>query len=130
MNWYKRSQTDLDLEDELNNFLQKLRDKYPLVKLEAWIPQGRYIELASIEVRPDSRGKGVGSKVMGELQNFAREVGLAITLRPAADRGKKEALERFYRSLGFRSNRGRDMDYELSSPFSSTMYWKPGKGKI
>lgn len=127
MNWYKKSRTDLDLEGELNDLIQRLRNEYPLSKLEAWVPQGHHIELANIEVRPDSRGKGVGSTVIKRIQDFAREKGLPIMLRPMADRGKKEALYRFYRSLGFINNRGRDMDYELSSPFSTTMFWKPKK---
>lgn len=127
MNWYKKSQADLDIEDELNDLLQSLRNEYPLSKLEAWIPHGHHIELANIEVRPENRGKGVGNAVIKRIQDFAREKGLPITLRPKADRGKKEALDRFYRSLGFKKNRGRDMDYELSSPFSTTMFWKPDK---
>ena len=127
-NRYKISQNaDLDLEDELNALLQQLRDEYPMVKLEAWIPQGHHIELANIEVRSENRNQGIGKKVMERIKDFARQKGLPITLRPEPDRGKKEALDRFYRSLGFRNNRGRDMDYGLSSPFSSTMFWRPEK---
>jgi GNAT superfamily N-acetyltransferase len=99
MNWYNKSQQDdlklLDLEDELNALLQRLRDEYPLSELEAWVPQGRYIDLARINVRPDSRGQGVGSAVMREIQDFAKLKGLPIRLSPEPDRGKKEALERF-----------------------------------
>ena len=61
-NRYKISQNaDLDLEDELNALLQQLRDEYPMVKLEAWIPQGHHIELANIEVRSENRNQGITS---------------------------------------------------------------------
>lgn len=126
MNWYKYSQhTDLDLEEELDAFLQSLRDEFPLQQLEAWIPHGRYIEVANIKVRPDSRDQGVGTEVMRRIQEFAKQKNMPITLRPSPEKGKKKALERFYRNLGFSHNRGRYMDYELSSPTSPTMYWKP-----
>lgn len=125
MNWYKKSKTNLDLEDELNHLLQSLRDKYPLSKLEAWLPQNHHLELANIEVKPEMRGQGIGHAVIKQIQDFARKHELAITLRPEPKPGKKLALERFYRSLGFQHNKGRTTDYELSSPFASTMYWKP-----
>ena len=39
--------------------------------------------------------------------------------------GKKQALERFYKDLDFVKNKGRNIDFQLSSPISTTMYWKP-----
>lgn len=126
MNWYKLSQADLDLEDELNALLQRLRDKYPLEQLEAWIPSyGKFIDLANIRVKVESRGQGVGHKVIRAIQDFATAHGLPIRLSPEADRGRKGDLYRFYRSLGFVPNKGQKKDYRLSAPFAPTMYWKP-----
>ena len=49
----------------------------------------------------------------------------SIVVMPEAERGRKSDLERFYRNLGFVRNRGRNMDYTLSSPLAGTMYWRP-----
>lgn len=98
--------------------------RHPGLKPDAY--EGREkIELMSIEVPEGSRGMGVGTDVVRAIQDYARSVGKPIVLRPEADRGRKGDLDRFYRSLGFVHNRGRNTDFVLSSPTSRTMYWRP-----
>ncbi len=83
------------------------------------------INLHSLRVNPNSRSSGVGSAVIGELKDYARAHGATILLSPEADRGKKAALDRFYRRQGLQHNRGRHKDSRLSSMFAPTMLWRP-----
>jgi GNAT superfamily N-acetyltransferase len=119
MNWYKRANLSL----ELSRILDEIRSLYNGIDLSVWEDDQR-IELEIIEVPRDMRGQGIGSAVIRRLQDYALSVDKPIVLRPSPERGKKEALDRFYKGLGFVNNRGRHMDYELSSPMARTMYWK------
>lgn len=126
MNWYKTSQfKDLELEEELEALLQELRGEYPGIQLEGWISQGRYIEVANIKVPSNKRGQGIGTTVMNRIQDFARDKNLKVVVRPEPERGKKKALDNFYRKLDFVHNKGRNRDFTLSTPFAPTMYWSP-----
>ena len=70
------------------------------------------IELSNIRVKALDRGKGVGSKVVRRLQEFARSVDKPIIMGIEADPGKKDDLEKFYKKLGFKRP-GSSKDYEL-----------------
>lgn len=107
----------------MEELLQQIRSLYPTVKIWAFESSDR-VELQQIEVPPAERGSGIGTQIMGMLKDYARSVGKPIVLRPEPERGKKKALERFYKRLGFVDNAGRHKDYTLSAPFSKTMYWR------
>jgi hypothetical protein len=107
----------------MEELLRQIRTRYPFVKIWAFESADR-VELQQIEVPPEHRGSGIGTSIIEELKNYARSVGKPIVLRPEPERGKKAALERFYKRLGFVNNAGRNKDYALSAPFSKTMYWK------
>ena len=64
---------------------------------------------------------------MRAIQVYAQSVGKPIVLSPQPDKGKKAALERFYKNLGFVHNRGRHRDYSLSNFGGPTMLWRPNK---
>lgn len=102
--------------------------RHPGLKLDACEAKEK-IELMSIEVPKGSRGMGIGTEVVRALQDYARGVGKPIVIRPEAQRGRKGDLDRFYKSLGFVHNRGRNTDFVLSSPTSRTMYWRPTIGE-
>ncbi len=108
----------------LGALVSDIVSRHPGLRLDAYETREK-IELMSIELPRESRGMGVGTEVMRELQGYAQSVGKPIVLRPEAERGRKGDLERFYRNLGFVHNRGRNMDFVLSSPTSRTMYWRP-----
>lgn len=97
---------------------------HPGVKIHAY-ETGYKIELMQIVVPRENRGGGVGTEIIRTLQDYARSVGKPIVIRPEAERGRKGDLDRFYRELGFVHNKGRNMDYALSSPMAGTMYWRP-----
>jgi GNAT superfamily N-acetyltransferase len=110
--------------DDLDALLSKLQRKYPYPELFIIAYESdNSIELAEIEVK--NKGQGIGTKVIQELQEYARRVGKPIVLRPEPEPRKKSALFKFYKDLGFVINKGRKTDYTLSSPFALTMYWKP-----
>lgn len=109
--------------DGLESLLDELRKEYNPISILAWEDKNK-IEVAKIVVPPDKRNQGIGTAVMKRLQEYAQSVGKPIVLRPEPEKGKKKALDRFYSGLGFVNNRGRNMDYTLSSPMARTMYWK------
>lgn len=107
----------------MESLLNNIREEYPFVKIWAFESSNR-IELQQIEIPFEHRGRGIGSEIIKRLQKYAHSVGKPIVLRPKAERGRKRDLERFYKRLGFVDNKGRNMDYTLSSPMSRTMYWR------
>ncbi len=104
----------------------ELERKYPeLADLSLAAHTNGSIYISSIRVKKSERGKGVGGKVMAEIKKFAAKHKLAITLTPEAEKGKKGALDKFYRNQGFWSNSGHKTDYRYTSAFAPIMIWKP-----
>jgi len=126
MNWYKEAKID---QTEVKALEKNLMEKHPGLDLALWISNVGYVELAVIEVPKDLQGLGIGHEVVEEVKQFAQSVGLPVVLRPSANTGKKQKLERFYKDLGFVQNKGKNTDYRLTSPISPTMYWKPSQEK-
>ena len=122
----RRQSADVDPDrpeaDDLEDLIIRLQESYPGLQLSAYEASHK-IELSKIEV--ENRGQGVGTRVIKEIQEYARRVGKPIVLRPEPEPRKKQALLKFYKSLGFVVNKGRQQDYTLSSPFAVTMYWRP-----
>jgi len=107
----------------LSKILKEIQLKYPFVQLEVY-ETGHKIELQKIEVPPMYRNGGIGHDIIQTLQTYAKSVGKPIVLRPEAETRQKANLFRFYDSLGFVKNKGKNADYTLSSPTAKTMYWK------
>jgi GNAT superfamily N-acetyltransferase len=108
----------------LEAILSSIRSRTPFLKLDAYETKEK-IELMLVEVPEVFRGMGKGTEIIKTLQDYARSVGKPIVIRPEAEKGRKGDLDRFYRNLGFVHNKGRSMDFTLSSPTASTMYWRP-----
>lgn len=81
----------------------------------------RSIKLDHVRVKPEHRGQGVGGQVLRALKEYAQKVGKPIVLTAQPDAGKKTALNRFYRSHGFKKP-GRSRDYALPR---HTHIWRP-----
>ena len=122
MNWYKIAQTS----NELKQLETALEAKYPGLDLYIWENKDK-IEIAQIRLPKNLQGKGIGSSVIREIQQYAQKIGKVIVLMPAPESRKKKALDNFYKNLGFIANKGRHKDWQLSSFFGPTMYWKPNK---
>jgi len=115
--------------DQLQQLVKSLEEQHPEIQsLSAW-ESGHEVKLDDITISPSKRGQGIGSIVMRELKRFAASVGKPLVLTPEADRGKKGALDRFYRGHGLIYNRGRNKDYRLGGTFGPTMYWRPDSSK-
>jgi len=113
------------LQQELDAFADDLQRRYPaLTKPHVYVrgePAAPNVYVQSIEVGKDQRGQGTGSKVMQEIQQWAKDHKLPILLSPEPERGHKGGLDRFYSRLGFKSNLGRKGD----SRFSGSRKWTP-----
>lgn len=112
----------------MQGLVEMLRQRYRGITLSVW-ETGDHIELAGIYVPKPMQNQGWGAATVKAIQDYANKVGKPVVLRPQPDRGKKAALERFYKRLGFVSNSGRHTDFTLGSPFARTMYWKPRSNK-
>lgn len=77
------------------------------------------IKLASIIINKEDRGKGIGSKVMEELCDYADRDNKTITLTPAIKDDyqgttSQSRLIEFYKRFGFVLNKGRNKDFTIS----------------
>jgi predicted N-acetyltransferase YhbS len=107
----------------MEKLLNQLRVEFPSVDIDAYESKEK-IELMNIKVPKEQRGMGIGTNIIQRLQKYAAAVGKPIVLRPQPEKGYKQALDKFYKTLGFVKNKGRNIDYSLSSPTASTMYWR------
>ena len=117
----------LNITDKIKSELEKL---YPSVDVDSIKLYGSEnstsIYIDSIIVPHAYRGQGIGKEIFKQLKQYANEVQKPIVLSPQAEPNYKQKLDNFYKRLGFVKNKGRKHDPSLSSPFGSTMYWKPG----
>jgi len=71
-----------------------------------------HIELKRIVVPEDSRGMGIGTKVLEELIKYSQSVGKPIFTTPSSSfGGSKSRLVQFYKSFGFKPNSGPNRDF-------------------
>ena len=112
------------LTPELSSIIDGFSAQIPGLYLWAY-ETDRKVELKEIKVPPEQRNQGLGGQIIEAIKDYARRVGKPVVLSPQPEFGKKKALDRFYRNHGFVYNRGRNKDYEISSFFGPTMYWRP-----
>jgi ribosomal protein S18 acetylase RimI-like enzyme len=71
-----------------------------------------YIEIKKILVPKEHRNRGIGSVVMSELVKYSEANNKDLFVTPdAAYGGSVSRLNKFYRSFGFKPNKGRDRDF-------------------
>lgn len=71
-----------------------------------------YIELKKIVVPKDRRGEGIGSDVIEELIDYCRDTNKSLFVTPSsAFGGNVNKLTNFYKSFGFKNNKGRYRDF-------------------
>lgn len=92
------------LVDDLMNVLEQKYD----VKLFIYYNKfANTIILSQIIVEKKDRNKGIGTKVMNEICNFADKNNLRIALTPSGDfGGSKSRLISFYKNFGFKNYKG------------------------
>jgi GNAT superfamily N-acetyltransferase len=65
------------------------------------------IRLAKIVINKDSRGLGIGSKVLKDLVEYSDMSGKVVVLTPSSDfGGDRNRLFQFYKKFGFKPNKG------------------------
>lgn len=109
---------------KLDELVRHLKSSFPGLDLYVYETL-KTIHVSRINVPKDQRGQGIGSKVLTALKDYARQVSKPLVLVPEAERGKKQALEDFYKSNDFVYNKGRRKDWNITVPFAKSMYWKP-----
>lgn len=70
------------------------------------------VEIALIEAKP--KGKGNGTRVLKELMQKAKEMGIKLMLLPAGKRKSDERLVRYYERLGFYEDGGETMWFKAA----------------
>lgn len=106
------------------DFLDEIQILYPDVRIFAHEGKNN-IKISSLLVPKEQRGKGIGTDIIKKIKEYAQKVNKTVSLSPGPEKGYKAKLTKFYKDLGFVQNKGRNRDFELSDPFSPTMYWKP-----
>lgn len=102
--------------DESQKVLNKISSAYGKkhrgVNIDAsYDEKSNSIRLNNIWLPPEKRGQGIGGRIMKGLSKYADKQGSNITLSQAPEKGKKQKLDNFYKSHGFKPNRGRSRDF-------------------
>lgn len=96
--------------------LNDIKNKYKDVATLSILDTNNSIEVASIVVNPDKRNEGLGTQIMNDVIAYADSVGKPVSLTPSKEFGGKiTKLNDFYRNLGFKPNKGRNKDYQISN---------------
>lgn len=87
------------------------------------------IKLDRIIINPEFREQGIGKKIMNDLIQYADHNKQIIVLTPASDfGGNKNRLIQFYKSFGFKHNKGVYKAYEFTD--SMIRYPKLGESAL
>jgi 8-oxo-dGTP pyrophosphatase MutT (NUDIX family)/predicted GNAT family acetyltransferase len=92
-----------------------LRDKYEkyLEALDIYENKSN-LRLSKIVIKPEFRESGIGKKIMTDLTNYADKNHQIIVLTPSSDfGGNKNRLIQFYKSFGFKHNKGVHINFEF-----------------
>jgi len=84
--------------------LQELEDQFN-IELDLY-DNGKYLQLSKIKVKKEDRDKGIGSKVMSRITDYADTQNLKIYLTPSKDFGATSIsrLNKFYKNFDFVKN--------------------------
>lgn len=111
---------------EAADLSRMLREKYDGLKL-GLSGKGPVVSLDKIILPELDRNSGTGTQIMRQIMRWADQNGKTLALTPSADfGGNKNRLAEFYKRFGFKDNKGRDRDYEISE----SMYRPPEKGSF
>ncbi len=118
------------LSKEVENLEKNLKLRYPSIdKLGVYLDKRKNsLFISDLYIKDQFRGTGVGSAVMRDIISFADNNKLPIVLIPEPESETKSAvikLINFYKKFGFVVNKGKNIDYLLSEPFSLSMYRLP-----
>jgi GNAT superfamily N-acetyltransferase len=112
---------------EVQKLENDLKVKYPSIdKLGIYMDKPKNsLFLSDLYVKNQFRGTGVGSAVMKDITDYADSRKLPIPAPESETRSSLTKLINFYKKFGFVINKGRNVDYLLSEPFSLSNYRLP-----
>jgi len=106
-------------ESVVEDFSNSLQEKHPELETIFLNVSGTDLKLGSLIIKKGDRKKGAGSNVMNDITDFADANGLRVLLTP----GQKDDIQgttsrarlvKFYKRFGFKENKGRNKDFEIS----------------
>ena len=99
-----------------------IRDRCPNVEtIELSVPYSNRVYIANLRIKEGFRSRGCGTRAVHEIQEFATKKQLPVTLVQAPDRGKQNALRKFYERCGF----FRNVEEKYMTPNNITYIWWP-----
>ena len=112
-------------EEKINQGLEEMRQRWKNDGVDSFtfLRANGDIHLGRISMPKEQRGQGIGTAKMNELLDFAQKNGVRVSLTPGTDYGgsSESRLVKFYKSLGFVMNKGRNQDFTVSDK----MLWTP-----
>lgn len=122
-------QQGVDIENKVATFERTLQSLYPEIdRVGLYYDRNNgSLFLSDFYIKPEHRGKGVGTKIMNSIVQFADSMKLPVVLipEPDDDNMSETDLINFYKKFGFVVNKGKQKDYSFSDPFALTMYRLP-----
>lgn len=111
------SRTRMDEEFlKISDIQKRLQEKYNEVIDKLFIfqsPDGKYLELNIIKIKPEYKNQGWATKILDDLSKYAQENNKILTLTPSDTFGADvKRLEKFYKRFGFVPNKGENRDYK------------------
>ena len=98
--------------ESIDSLESKLKQEHPELDKLVLFDNDDAIQIHSIEVSPDHRGKGIGTEVINKIKQYADEKGKPIVLTAQPQPRKKAVLDRFYKKAGFKRPKS-DKDFSL-----------------
>jgi len=109
-----------------------IAEKYGLDKFQAsYHPKDQHLSVDLISVPKQGRGEGRASMAMRDTLDWADANGVTVTVSPTSEFGSsKGRLEKWYLSMGFVPNKGRNKDFRFTdSMLRIPMASNPRKAK-
>jgi GNAT superfamily N-acetyltransferase len=113
----------------INSLLDQIKNTYPDVAIYAK-EYSVAINLNYIKVPEAYQNKGIGSKIIEILQEYATNASKAIVIELMPQKGKILALKRFYKRHGFVPNSGNYFVVSFNRKWTETWYWRPFCSKV
>ena len=118
---FKTTNLDYKFESILNEQLDSNLEKKYGVALDIY-EYPEYLELHRIVVPKEKRSEGIGTKVMNDIITYAKKNKKDIFLTPSSDfGGSKGRLIQFYKSFGFKDNKGGNRDFRSKESMKLTV---------
>jgi GNAT superfamily N-acetyltransferase len=118
---FKTTNLDYKFESILNEQLDSNLEKKYGVTLDIY-EYPEYLELHRIVVPKEKRSEGIGTKVMNDIITYAKKNKKDIFLTPSSDfGGSKGRLIQFYKSFGFKDNKGGNRDFRSKESMKLTV---------